>query len=459
MKVRTGFSKRFLSLAAGLLLSATGLSATAHAAPAQGDFNGDGISDLSVALVDKRAKSTAWLTRLTQRDSSYFWTFGVPGDALITGQFYPDHRTYPGVVWVRDAKLPLEWYIKTPSGGEVGMKYGLPGDTIVNQGDFDGDGITDILTIRNGSGTYAGYRLWYVALSSQPGLVAQDVFGLISDRVGVADLDGDGKVEMVALRDGYLWFGKKFGLPEISQVQWGLPGDIPLMPLDINNDGKADYIVSRPTGAGQKIYVRYSASAYDIFVAGQDTSVPMTGNFVGAPSFAWAQRDTGFTAILGFDRKPQVFQFGIAANAIIRPDGTVVQPSDSGRFGTVPKPPTANPNPSNPSGPTGDGHCDEFRDNRDGGGKFKWNSANSKKTGKVMPTSDLTGDISGVRYYGPGGVLFDTFSFGGYEYGSRERWYGKKGIGSYPDGGYILVETRHQGQVCWEIPDPQRNWD
>src|SRR5690606_6416877 len=116
-----------------------------------GDFNGDGYSDLSVALVDRSARTTAWLTWLSNGDGNLFWTWGLPGDALVTGHFYGDGKYYPGIVFVRSLQTPLEWYIKNPQGTDNFLHYGFPGDHVPNQADVDCDGITDLVVIRDGT--------------------------------------------------------------------------------------------------------------------------------------------------------------------------------------------------------------------------------------------------------------------------------------------------------------------
>src|SRR5690349_4683359 len=106
---------RFLGKAVVLTLFSIllGSSTRAEAAPAQGDYDGNGRSDLAVALVDRQARTTAWLVRLTDRSHSYFWTFNIPGDALVTGQFFKGNtNSYPGIVYVSDARVPLNWYVK-----------------------------------------------------------------------------------------------------------------------------------------------------------------------------------------------------------------------------------------------------------------------------------------------------------------------------------------------------------
>jgi hypothetical protein len=448
----TGNRAKLFFIVASLLVLTVQQS---QAQPALGDYDNDGKSDLAVALVNRQARTTAWLVRRASGEAPFFWNFGVPGDALVTGKFFGDGRVYPGVVFVRDARIPLEWYIKNPAGQDVFLNYGIPGDTIPNLGDLDCDGITDLVAIRNGTSRYyPGYRIWYVALSGSGGRIVESLFGLVTDRVAVADIDGDNCAEMVALRDGFTWYTKKLFSPEIGVVQWGLPGDIPLLPQDMNRDGRPDYIISRPTGAGQVAYIRYSAASYQTVNLGQDTSVPMVGKFGSSNGFAWSQRDTGFTAISADWRNLEIFLFGIAANAMIRPDGTVIQPDDSARFGSV-------ANPTNPDPFVGPMTCDytlECPDERFTGNRV--NANNSRHALKIVFDNDWAGQIEDVKAF-INGQLFDDFHSMGYEGGGRPWWNSDKSITSYSaDQPVTIVAYLYDGkQACLYVENPRVSID
>ncbi|MDD2942444.1 MAG: hypothetical protein PHC51_05685 [bacterium] len=318
-------SKKLLALLLVLL------PATAFAVP--GDYDGDGTSDFSVALVAKSSSAnvgnTAWLTRPTNNSTPLFWTWNVPADAFVAGRFFLDNpRYYPGAVWVRSSSLPLEWYIKTPENQEVFLQFGLPGDTIPALGDWDGDGRDDIAVVRDINGVLN----WFVAQTSN-GVLMQYVFGVTGDKPFVTDADGDGEAEMVVLRAGFWWFIMNPGEGSFSQVQWGLDGDIPLPPVDLDGDHLPDHVISRLTGYLQKAYVRYGNGQTETLDLGFDSSIPQIGHFSGnLPVFAWTQRDTGWNAIRSVTRTPSFFQLGIPTNVIIRADGTVVSPTDDGRY-------------------------------------------------------------------------------------------------------------------------------
>jgi hypothetical protein len=322
-------SRKIFGAALAALLSISGVAGTAQAFPALGDYDGDGDTDLAVALV--QGDSTIWLSRSTPVGNSFYYLFNKKADAFVSGVFYDDAKTYPGIVTNPGGQGPLNWTIKNQFGQDVNLSYGLPGDTIPNQGDLDCDGRTDLIVTRPGSANwYNGFRLWYVALSSS-GKVQEQVFGLATDQIAVADINGDHCDELIALRGDYTWYAAGLFGGNALNVQWGLPGDIPLLPQDINGDGQPDFIVVRVFNGKQFALVRYNVGQSDIIPLGGPTSVPLVGKFTGRNSFGWQQRDTGFTAVKQQDGSDSVFPFGINTNVMIRPDGSVVTPNQDGK--------------------------------------------------------------------------------------------------------------------------------
>lgn len=448
----------FLGALTALALQFSMLSA--HAQPSRGDADGDGLDDVAVALVDRSARSTAWLTRLSSGAAPLFYVFNVPGDALVQGRFFAENRSFPGVVHVRDASRPLEWYIKAPGGSQVALHYGLPGDTIPNLGDMDCDGITDIIVVRNGRpGYYDGYKLWYVALSSAPGVIQEMLFGLAADRVYTGDVNGNGCDDMIALRDGFYWFSRDLFGFDMSVVQWGLPGDLPLLPRDLNGDGQADYIISRPSGGGQVGYVRYGADSSTTLALGADGSLPLVGRFSGPNSFAVWNRSQGTLMFRQGDGSFSSAGFGITTNALVRPDGTVIQPTDDGRFGG-----TGGGSGGGGGGGVAPGSCSTpkfpdgsggtlWKPHREGGGSCQ---------GGACPTYLTSNSAKRVEILGQDGAVVEEVRLRYYNgNGGRSVWDPRRSASYYSQFAPLTVRTHFSGGACQDraVPDPTKRYD
>lgn len=305
-----------------------------------GDYDGDGLQDVAVALVDKESSTTAWLAmNPISRQIANFTTFTTPADALVAGRFFPqDKRTFPGVVYVRDGSLPLEWNLSGPEGFRITIPYGLPGDNIPNLGDLDCDGITDLAIVRTQEGgELDGYNIWYMRLSSIGFQYVAELFGEKGDKMMTSDVDGDGCSEFVALRSDFFWYTKKPFEPQVTALQWGADGDYPIVPTDLDGDGLTDYTVVRGTGgAGQVAFVRYGNGDIKVIRLGPDDSLPIIADFIEGSEFAWHDRSKGIFTILKNSGKQVSFPFGIPQNAFARPDGTVIQPRETGRFSKNP---------------------------------------------------------------------------------------------------------------------------
>ncbi len=313
------------SLLFALLLGASPTGAEAADFIA-GDFDGDRRADFSSAEVSIRKNETIWNVQLSSGENAVF-SFAQSADSFVTGRFVGEKQVTPGIVTALPDR-PLTWTIKLPNAGEVVLQYGLDGDIVPNLGDLDCDGITDITVVRNdGHPAFPGLKVWYSALSASA-VVHQTIFGSSRDRAAIADLDGDGCGEMIALREGFHWFGLKLGGNSLSVVQWGLPGDIPLLPADMNQDGVPDYIVVRPVLGRHFAFVRYQSSQFDVIDLGPDGTIPMIGRYDNDIRFASATPSQSMFQVAG----EMPFSFGKPSAAMIRPDGTYVDPGEDGRF-------------------------------------------------------------------------------------------------------------------------------
>ncbi|HDL64879.1 MAG TPA: hypothetical protein ENH12_05770 [Proteobacteria bacterium] len=105
----------------------------------------------------------------------------------------------------------------------------VPGSAIINGGDYNGDGTSDIALFRPSSG------LW--ALRE----ITRLYFGGSNDQPIPGDYDGDGTDEVGIFRPGSgLW-----SVRGITRVYFGSSADTPI-PLDFNGDGRCNFGIFRP---------------------------------------------------------------------------------------------------------------------------------------------------------------------------------------------------------------------
>ena len=324
-------ARNLLALCLTVVSAVSIAQSNANAAPAVvGDYELDGKSDVAAGFIDPVLKNTSYIARLSSGQTSPYYTWPLQASAFVTGRWYSDKKTYPGIVYVRDRAKPLEWYIKNPQGTDNFFAFGLPGDSIPNTAyDLDGDGITDPVVVRNGvPGYWDGFKLWYVALSGSA-QIYETVFGLKDDQVFIGQ-EPDGSGKLYVLRNGFVWFGRKLLGTDVSVVQWGLAGDIPLAPMVM--DGQASHIIVRKVGAFEYGYVRRADGTTKVVTLGGASSVPFVANFFGQGNdFGYFDRTVATPNVIFGARLPGgtflPFPFGVTLNVIIAPNGQVFQPA------------------------------------------------------------------------------------------------------------------------------------
>ena len=434
------------------ILSAITVSLALFASPkvnaqaVAGDYDGDGRADLAIIDADQSEdKTTVFVRRSSdgREDANVFFPFG---DFVISGNFYGGRKTYAGIVSNRRSSGALQWRIKNPLGPETVFNFGNTGDEVPNQGDLDCDGTVDLVLVRNDP---SGFKIWYSVMSSHPGVYQSTLFGESGDKPFVADVDGDGCSEIIALRGDYNWYSRGFFATTFKKVQWGLPGDIPLTPADLNADGRPDYIVSRVGKNSQTAFIRFGDNSSMTLSIGSAKSIPFTGDYFSLGSvLGWFERARGQFVVRYPNSTQLKVNFGNPRRGLVRPDGTVVTEEEDGRY-------TAGGNNSSME----DGvDCDAQIKRSDGPGGFVYNPETSKGTAKVVLPSSYNEKVDKVSAYQSGDRL-EVLRYAGFEVRDRRRWYFSKRPSSYPDDILVVVKMKTGENRCVTIPDPEKRYD
>lgn len=211
--------------------------------PIEGDFDGDGKSDL--ALVENNSSFLSWKIKLSSGGSWNESNWGLTFDQIAIGDYNGDSKDDIGVY--RNGI----WYIKYQNKTSSIQYWGVAGDIPV-PADYDNDGKDDLAIWRPNSGN------WWIRQSSGGDVVKQ--WGRSGDIPIPADLDSDGKDDLVIWRpyDG-TWYIRSMQNNSIKSVQWGLSGDIPKIG-DYNGDGVLDLSVWRPSNQTWYISVQSRGS-------------------------------------------------------------------------------------------------------------------------------------------------------------------------------------------------------
>ena len=182
----------------------------------------------------------------------------------------------------------IRWFInRAGDGSTVASDWGLASDFFVS-GDFDGDQKSDIAVWRPiGTGQPSGNAFFYVLNSSNGTVVIEDFGQTGDDPTVVGDYNGDGKTDFAVYRGGAsagqqsTWFYRTTSGGPINYQGWGQNGDFPA-PGDYDGDGKNDFAIQRNNGGGQGAFWLHQTTAGDsIIVFGTPTDVIVPGDYDG----------------------------------------------------------------------------------------------------------------------------------------------------------------------------------
>jgi hypothetical protein len=197
------------------------------------DYDGDGKADPAVYRAGALAgDQSTWFYRGSLNNPSGNVTFvpwGINGDFPGPGDYDGDGKADFVVQRNNGGGQARFWLLQT-TAGFTSVVFGTPTDVIV-PGDYDGDGKTDIATVRGVSGSYN----WFVRPSST-GTISATPFAIFgssaTDFVAQGDYDGDGKTDVAIFRPsatpGATAFWALGSTSGVTGVAFGQNGDYPV---------------------------------------------------------------------------------------------------------------------------------------------------------------------------------------------------------------------------------------
>lgn len=178
----------------------------------------------------------------------------------------------------------VTWFVKNnnAAGGNT-QEWGIASDFFV-PGNFDADTKTDFSVWRPGA---SGVAAWYI-LNSATNTVRIEQFGQTGDDPTVlGDYNNDGLDDIAVYRAGAaagqpsFWYSRRAVNGPVFATQWGQNGDFPA-PGDYDGDGSNDFVVQRNAGGGQARFWRlFATGSSDSLIHGTPTDVIVPGDYDG----------------------------------------------------------------------------------------------------------------------------------------------------------------------------------
>ncbi|MEO5822534.1 MAG: CHRD domain-containing protein [Vicinamibacteraceae bacterium] len=181
-----------------------------------GDYDADGITDLAIF---RTSTNTWWIRRSTDGAINAFqWGLDFPNPGDHDGDGRNDFTDQQGGIW---------WTLFSPGSTYRIQPFGN-GNFFGTPGDFDGDGKTDIA----GTNSEGSNTVWYYIsslLPTQPVYATREAFGPSTGQVRVqGDYDGDGKTDVAIWISATRTYWVLNSSGGIFIRQWGLSTDAPI---------------------------------------------------------------------------------------------------------------------------------------------------------------------------------------------------------------------------------------
>ena len=242
-------------------------------AAAQGDFGGNGRSDVTVYT----PSSGAWSTLNTSTGTPMAETWGASTDKVVPGDYDGDGKIDPAVFRPSTG----QWFILKSSSNyttSMVLSWGVSTDIPV-AADYDGDGKADVAVYRPSTGQ------WFILTSSSNFAGSMTLtWGASTDVPLPGDYDGDGKADPAVFRPSTgQWLVLKSSANYTTNIvqAWGVSSDIPV-PGDYDGDGMTDFAVFRPSTGQWLVLTSSSNYTSNIVVTwGVSSDIPVPADYDG----------------------------------------------------------------------------------------------------------------------------------------------------------------------------------
>jgi uncharacterized repeat protein (TIGR02543 family) len=245
------------------------------------DYNGDGVTDLSIF----NPVNGAWHIRTpagttVTLNNQWGWSTAKP----VPGDYDGDGKSDLAVFDTQGGY----WYIKSVAGNIISWanQWGWSTAKPV-PGDYDGDGKSDLAVFD----TAGGY--WYIKSVAGNIISWANQWGWSTAKPVPGDYDGDGKSDLAVFdtQGGYWYIKNRAGTLILWRNQWGWSTARPV-PGDYDGDGKFDLAVFDTEGGYW--YIRSVAGTIITWRNqwGWSTAKPIPGDYNGDGRFDLAVYDT-----------------------------------------------------------------------------------------------------------------------------------------------------------------------